>query len=238
MKRIEASGPIELTLVLEIEPYHWSDRALPQGPSRDHPEAWYTYFHQCMADAGITGIDPIRPGSHFVDAFSVVDNELIVRLIREELEESGLPGFPDDTGCQDAEDVEAVGMLTGGYALCSGHEVFLEPECCCDFSNLESWRQALAEQPVSGTLWIGHPQAGIAFERDTVTITQGWEGGPAPACLAEIALRVAALREAVVRAEDARKELARRLLPRVQEVMADPDRVREVRDRLMADDLG
>ena len=123
--------------MLEIEPYHWSDRALPQGPSREHPVAWYTYFHQCMADAGITGIDPIRPGSHFVDAFSVVDNELIVRLIREEL-----------------------------------------------------------------------------------------------------TVRAAALREAIVRAEASRNELARRLLARVREVIPDPDRAREVRDRLMAIDLG
>lgn len=62
MRRIVACDPIELRPVIEVEPYHWSDRESPESRS---PAARLAYFRACMADVGITGIEPIAPRSKF-----------------------------------------------------------------------------------------------------------------------------------------------------------------------------
>ena len=114
MKRIKPIKPIELQLVIEVEPYHWSDRATPNvGSAREYPEIWEKYFHQCMADVGIEGLTPIQPGSSFVDAFRVVNNDLILRMIRECLHWGGLPGFPDAEGREDGGP-DSISALEGG----------------------------------------------------------------------------------------------------------------------------
>jgi len=77
VKKIQVHRPIEMRLVIEVEPYHWSDREIPSvSPAREYTKEWNEYFFACMEDAGFKGIEPIQRGSRFVDAFSVVKKEL------------------------------------------------------------------------------------------------------------------------------------------------------------------
>jgi hypothetical protein len=137
MKRIKPIKPLELRLVIEVEPYHWSDRWPDVWPWREQSEERDAYLAQCMADADIEGIRPLVPGSSFVDAFDVVRNELILRMIREFLEHIGLPGFPDREGREDTGSGDTVSSLDGGYAVLARDGEVFEPECCCAFADLE-----------------------------------------------------------------------------------------------------
>ena len=66
----------------------------------------------------------------FVDAFDVVQNDLIERMIGEDLEFAGLPGFPDRNGKTDTCDETTVGSLEGGYAIPARDGELFEPACC------------------------------------------------------------------------------------------------------------
>lgn len=193
-----------------------------------------------MSDAGIEGIVPIKPGLDFVDAFSVVQNDFIMRLIRENLEGSGLPGFPDASGRNDENDFEAC-SLEGGYVIISEDEVLLTPECCTDFSTLDELRQALIERPGFDLLWIGHPAAEVRFVDDLVFVKRGVENcGDLQTHLAmeeeapEFAVNVNELSHAVDRAVLAREQFSQALLNRVKQVVADPEMAAEVTAQLMA----
>ena len=63
---------LELVPVVELPAWRFSERPLPEGPSRDHRETWQCYWLECLADAGITDLRPIEPGSMHaaVSAFS------------------------------------------------------------------------------------------------------------------------------------------------------------------------
>ncbi len=232
MNRINVAKPIEFLPVIEVEPYHWSDRQMPDADAT--PAALLSYFHQCMADAGIEGIDPIHPRSRFVDAISVVESELGLRLIREELEGSGYSESSDGAGRDSDIDVDQVGMLSGGFALLSGREVLLEPACCCDFSNLAEWEQCLAERPTVGTVWIGHPEVQVSFEDGQVFISAGSESEVQPEDGVCYSISEADFRAGLTLATQDRDDVASRLLARVQELVPESSVALLVRDRLMA----
>lgn len=239
MRRIEPTGPIEMRLVLNVEPFHWSDRRTPDGPAEERRKNWLAYFRECMSDAGIVGIEPIRSSLWFVDAFAVVDNELMLRMIREVFEGSGLPGFPNEDGREDISDTDPLASLEGGYAIFGEDELLLEPGCCCGFADLDDWKQALLEQPENTDLWLGHPQTEISFVGEVVTVREGhepYEGGPPPPdSLVEFSISVNELGEAVKRAEEARRRFTERLLPRVRELVADPSLATKVTGWLMGE---
>ncbi|MCB9851347.1 MAG: hypothetical protein H6817_11660 [Phycisphaerales bacterium] len=237
MKRIKPIKPLELRLVLEVAPYHWSKRPLPDvGPARFNPEIWDEYFRKCMADAEIFGIEPIEPGSNFADAFAVVRNELIIRMIRESLQGSGLPGFPAENGHVRVSGIESICGLDGGFAILTRDGDIFEPQCCTDFSTLDSWKSALEERPKSGQLWIGHPQATISFDAETVTVTEGWEGSQEPESLLWFSATSDELRDAVCNAEEARLRFAEALQARVLELITDDELAWQTTYRLMGDD--
>ncbi len=223
MKRIEPDRPITFRLVIEVEPYHWSSRPTPPPIecAEEHRAEWSAYFQKCMSDAGFLGVDPIQPGSLFVDAFTVVENELVLRMIRENLEIAGLPGYPDEHGREDG-DAENVPGLAGGFAVFGADELLLEPQCCSEFCTLKSWQEAILDRPTEADLWIGHPHAKVSFHGESVTIGEGCDGQPPPDDLVEFSIGVDELREAVDRAEEAARRFERRLLTRVGELVADP----------------
>lgn len=231
MTRTVAHEPIELRPVIEVAPYDWSDQKSPESRS---PGERLAYFRACMADAGIEGIDPIAAHSNFVEADRVMENELIVRLIREQMSGSGFPGFPSQSGLKETGDPDCVGMLSGGFVLCGGSEVLLGPQCCCDFSNLEDWRKCVNEQPDQGTVWIGHPEAEVSFSEGWVSIAEGWEGeSPRIKPKVDHAIRVEALLAAVTNAESHLADIRRRLVTRVQELIGDSERLLAVTNSLM-----
>ena len=234
MKRIEPIKPFELRLVIEVEPYHWSDRESPGwNAGAESERAWTAYFNACMADANIEGIKPLVPGSMFVDAFEVVRNELILRMIRECLHHSGLPGFPDKDGHENASDMEGVGSVRGGYAVLARDSELFEPQCCCEFVDLKNWKQALIDRPAAGTVYMGHPEAEINFAGELVTVKQGWEGTPPPESLQLFSVSIEELAAAVEKAELERERLTDELRGRVKELFADQIVVEQVVSALM-----
>src|SRR6516165_4092080 len=128
MKSVVAEMPVKLLLVLEIEPWTYSKRRAPEGPGGAPVDAseWDAHFRQCMADAGFADVEPIRVGSHHVEARTLAGTPLLERIVRQKLERSGIAGFPDADG-QIAEPRERILALSGGYALCSAGVALIEP---------------------------------------------------------------------------------------------------------------
>ena len=90
MRRIEASGDVVLLPVLNVAPFEFSSLPLPKEPgARAHPVVWGDYFRRCMADAGFRGVEPIKDGSSFVAARSLIASEALARLVREAVSEIG-----------------------------------------------------------------------------------------------------------------------------------------------------
>ncbi|MCW8879268.1 MAG: hypothetical protein OQJ89_02700 [Kangiellaceae bacterium] len=227
--RSKNKSNFRMQLVVEVEPYHWSDRKTPSvSPARIHRKEWGNYFLKCMGDAGFVGVKPIQPGSNFVDAFSIVENDIMLEIIKENLEESGLPGFPDEDGNESQNGGENVCMISGGFAIIVGNEVGLEPGCCCDFSNIESWKDILFEKPTKDYVWIGHPEAEVGFQEDRLIIKEGWEYTPVPDYLNEFSVDIDEFIKSVKEAEEALCEYAAKLLEQVKRLIPDPGLARRV----------
>ncbi|MEM9215896.1 MAG: hypothetical protein AAGD25_16325 [Cyanobacteria bacterium P01_F01_bin.150] len=208
---INLGKPIDLCPVIEIQPYQWSTRSPPSVVgAKDHPAEWSAYFLACMADLGIEELAPIADGSMFVNAFNVVKSPLMPRLLKRELSETGIPGYPDDEGREDRhlDHSDLIAGLTGGYAVISGDRVLLEPQCCCDFSNLNSWKILIQDKPTVSTIWIGHPEPTVMCHGQQFTIREGWESSSRPTRhIIAFTVSETTLRQAVLQAEQKADEL-------------------------------
>ena len=233
MRRVTISQPIALVPVLEVLPMHFSSREAPPGPAREHGQAWLDHFVASLRDAGMTGVEPIAPGSFFVRASALLGHPLLAHLVRGCLDESGIPGFPDGDGLQDETPDEGVPGLEGGYALFSGTTPVLEPGCCGDLGNLAEWEDALAERPADGSIWTGHPQLQVEFGPSSVTLRQGWDDPPAPEHLVETEFPFAWLADAIAGARSGLTVFAQGLLPVVADIVPDHALARAVRDALV-----
>jgi len=152
----------------------------------------------------------------------LLKRNLGLHIIREDLEESGIPGFPNEDGKEDQLDGDTICMLNGGYAVIGGDDVLLEPECCCDFTNLYYWKKALHDRPSKGLVWIGHPEAEVCFQGDFLTVRERWEYPPEPDCLVEFEVSVNEMSAAVERVERLLSQFEDLALIRVKELISDP----------------
>ena len=168
MDQMQSDRAIELRLVLRVEPWRWSDRQLPPELTIDDYVGWDAYFADCLADAGVTGVKPVFPGCSFADAFAIIENEFMLRIIEEELETSRILELQHADGGQ--YDLNDVSPLEGGCVMHDGDELLIVPNCCGELVDLDNWKAALRERPFDGTVWIGHPEAGISFLGDEVTL--------------------------------------------------------------------
>ena len=207
---------VELRLVIDIEPSRWSSSPVPQ--TCDHHESlelWSRYRAQCLVEADIDGLQPLRSTSRFYDAFQVLESSLILPLLQVWLSGSGLPGFPDEDGLEYMASLKCIDVIEGGYAVIHGDRV-IEPDCCCGFSNLSNWEDVLRKQPEHGYVWTGHLGVDIKFEGDRVWLTQGSEDGhPPPEMLTKLSLSVAELNMAVNEANHKKLKLTELLRKRV-----------------------
>ncbi len=166
-----------LSLVVELEPgtYATEPRESPACSAAEAPEQWTEYWAASLANAGLRGLTPISPGSWFVSTAHLGTSELAIVLVKE-LEQSGIPGFPDSDGEVEEDLEERIRGLDGGLALFDGEKPLVEPSCCGDLSNLEEWRNALDVGSSDWMdLWIGHPQLRFRVVRDDVEIQQTQE---------------------------------------------------------------
>src|SRR4051812_12905888 len=59
---------VVLVPAVELEPFAFAapDRTHPASTGPDSPEAWGRYWLDSLADAGVVGLTPLRPGSWHV----------------------------------------------------------------------------------------------------------------------------------------------------------------------------
>ena len=91
MRRVVIEGGLQLQPVLEVVPWHFSQRECPPGPSRAHPGPWDEYFQACMRDAGFEGITTVGPGSFHVRCDLLVNHPILLELVHRDLLETGDP---------------------------------------------------------------------------------------------------------------------------------------------------
>lgn len=195
-----------LVPVVELPPgtFATESREHPDVSSAEEPVAWTKYWSDSLEDSGLSGLHAVSPASWFVLAKHLGTSELAIVLAKE-LSESSIPGFPDSDG--EIEDCleEAIGALSGGYALVDGSEVLLEPNCCGDLGNLSDWREALRRDGAEWEdLWIGHPQLCFRLREDDAEIkeTQEYEQPQHPRHFSVSAEKLrTALKEAAIEQE-------------------------------------
>jgi hypothetical protein len=197
-----------LTPVLELEPAAFAMRShqTPSGSATEDPEGWFRYWSESLADAGIRGLIPWKRGSWFVTLDQLSDPALL-RLLVNRLR-------PDIA----TSDLDEIGPLSGGYIL-SHEETTIQPGCCCDLGDLESWRLAASDPTEAWSMvWIGHPWTFIRSSGDLLHLVEPSEQDSADGLTEIIHLSRAELREAVARARAERSRFAERLLPVVEEM--------------------
>jgi hypothetical protein len=173
-----------------------------------------------MADAGFTGVVPIAEGLHFVAARSLIGNALLERLVSEAVEDTDLLA-------------DRIPHLSGGLAFFADGRALIQPSCCADLENLDSWREVVLHRPKSGAIWIGHPDLAFTIDGDRITLTEQWEYPPAPESLLQLTVPLGQLTAAV---ETARLELElfrAELLPVVTTVVGSPMLAERVIDALV-----
>ncbi len=194
---------LELVPVLELEPGRLSarQRPSPTGSGSEMPEAWGRYWSDCLADAGITGLGPLRPASWHVSTRDLTDPAILRVMLDAISREWG--------GIEALSDPDCEPVLDGGLALLAGGEVLVEPTCCSDLGNFAGWREAAGYRGSKWQmLWIGHPWLSIRYE-DGLLILSEPDGSDSPT--GKWAARPEELARAVDAAESELERFARRL---------------------------
>ncbi|MBX9584293.1 MAG: DUF3039 domain-containing protein [Gemmataceae bacterium] len=144
MAEPERLTELEFDPVIELLPSRLSPgRAYPQGPEGDDPGAPTRYAAACMADAGVTGIDP---GVGNVPTRLLTDPAVLGRIVRALCGED----WPPPT--------ESVSALTGGVEAVGRGDTLFGPGCCADLADWVQWRDAAAATGDDWRMvWIGHP---------------------------------------------------------------------------------
>ena len=110
---------VEFAPVLELEPWRFAapGRPRPLASVLDEPAAWDCYWLDCLLDAGITGLKPLRPGSWDVLVRELDDGPTLRNI---------LPALVGDRGPIEAPiDADGSLVLDGGLALFSKGELLV-----------------------------------------------------------------------------------------------------------------
>lgn len=163
-----------LVPVIELEPGRFATqtRQSPGGSSHDMPDAWNRYWLDALADAGITGLRPLCPGSWHVPTKQLSRGPTLGRI---------LSALIAHWGGMDTLTPDEALALSGGLALCDDRGgVLVEPQCCGDLGNRADWRAAATgREPDWATLWIGHPWISARFEGGWLILSEPHEGDSA-----------------------------------------------------------
>lgn len=173
MERMDATGcTIRFVAVLEVEPYVWSTRPLPDWVGGEsNPTLWDAYFRACMADIGIHDVMPFEPETNFVSLAVMAKSAFLERLVEGRVKDGGFS------------------PLCGGLSLMVDDKAFILPMCCGDLGDLAEWDRAIRTQGPS-KIWRGHPSLACEVAEGRAVITEEWEYPPAPENLAELTASV------------------------------------------------
>ena len=168
---------IEVIPVVEMEGFSYSERPVPDsiGSRISDPDAWDRYRGECLADAGLTGLTPIAPGSSLVPVTALYDRA-IERLVAFELEAYDLE--LSDLGPRfDVEDT--VTGISGGLVLRHDGVIVAEPGCCCGLDSLAEWDVA-SQAAEWRDVWIGHDRHRLEMRRIDGQLHLRWGMSQAP----------------------------------------------------------
>jgi hypothetical protein len=204
--------------VIELEPARFGEVHWPHPSTVEQDRC---YWKTCLAQAGITELEAVAPGSWHVLAEAIDEHATLAKILRAHFRAEEIPADPLD-----------VNPLSGGFALVRHGEVVVLPSCCCDLANLEDWEQAAAYEGAEPTmLWIGHPWLSVRSEEDRLCMREVHEPArPEPA--RAFALPRAALHAAIARARPEIDALYERLLPAL-EALTPPGDARALAARLV-----
>jgi hypothetical protein len=168
---------IELVPVIALEPYRFATQACCPSPLREGKEGldeWGCYWRDALAEAGITGLWPIRSRSWHVATTELTDLDTLRTVLEATL-------FQDE-GIESLAASDSIPALDGGLALCGADgEVLVEPTCCADLDNLSEWQVAARHRGREWqAVWIGHPWVSVRFEEPWLVLTQPDESASRP----------------------------------------------------------
>ena len=162
---------IELIPVVNLEPFRFAagDRLAPSGIYEDMPEQWYRYWLHSLADSGIRDLMPIERGSWHVPTSEFSGPIPLGRLLEVIFQNLLKAAFSIDLHCL---------PLDGGLALrCQCQNVLVEPGCCGDLGDLESWREVVGHRQAKWRpLWIGHPALSVLYRAPRLIISSPHDG--------------------------------------------------------------
>jgi hypothetical protein len=75
---------VRLVPVVEFVPGHFATRSrpLPSGTGREVPDEWDAYWRASLADSGVVGLTPLRPGSWHVPTRQLTGPDTLKTLLR------------------------------------------------------------------------------------------------------------------------------------------------------------
>jgi hypothetical protein len=202
MTELERITELELVPVVELPPWSFSDRPSPQGPSRDHREVRLRHWFDCLADAGITGLGPIEPGSMHVAVSEFTDLTELIQVLQRLMAPESLANEEEHSA------------LSGGFAVVSDARVLVEPNCCGDLKDWCEWKSAAAyREPAWRILWIGHPWLSVRAEDNDLILSQPHESSePHAKWIMDRQLIAPALQNAMTELECLSQRIAQSLL--------------------------
>lgn len=202
MADLERVTRLELVPVVEVPAWAFSERPMPEGPSRDHRDAWARYWLECLADAGVIGLLPIERGSMHVATSEFTDPVQIGQVLRRLV------------GPETLTDPEAASALYGGIAVESGDHVLTEPHCCGDLADWTEWRSVVTHREAAWKIvWTGHPWLSARGEGDDLILSSPHESdAPEPRWVLDRGLIPPAVDAAVAELESFASRIAAALL--------------------------
>jgi hypothetical protein len=201
---------LALEPVIELEPGRFAqrERLFPAQAGEEAPDEWDRYWLASLADSGVVGVQPLRPGSWRVRTRELTDSIILERIARVLL--SAWEQI-DDLVAPDSDPV-----LSGGFALMAGGRLMLEPTCCGDLRGLDDWQEASEYRGSDWNMvWIGHPWVSTRFDGDKLLISALHESEPP---VARYSLDPNCLANAVIVARGEAERFSRRLETAVEPI--------------------
>ena len=139
---------MRLINTIEINPYDFCDQeyAYPNDTTDNAAEAWDQFWRKCISDKNLGGLTAIIKGLYLVDISTINQDELeeILKRILNKVD-------PTDVADQ-------VIAIIGGIVLEADNQIYINPSCCGDISNIGEWEAIFNNKPDEWhKLWIGHP---------------------------------------------------------------------------------
>ena len=157
---------IRLTPVIELEPGAFSKQShdMPSGSAAELPEEWDMYWRTSLLDSGISGINPIVPGSWHVPTTDM-NSAHLEKVLRVIIDEWG--------GILSLDDSDSKPILNGGLALSAvEQDILIEPTCCSDLGDVANWKVAAScEKEEWEMLWIGHPFLSVRYQQPRLILS-------------------------------------------------------------------